>query len=66
MPTPTPNTSSMLRRAARKWGRRLYHWGSVANSTHPTAIVYVVDFTTNTSTNAATTGSTTFHWPNPN
>ena len=56
----------MLRRAARKWGRRLYHWGSVANSTHPTAIVYVVDFTTNTSTNAATTGSTTFHWPNPN
>lgn len=56
----------MLRRAARKWGRRLHQWGSQQPT--PTAIVYVVDFTTNTntSTNAATTGATTFHLPNPN
>lgn len=58
--------TSILRRAARKWGRRLYHWGNA--TPQPTAIVYVVDFTTNTntSTNAATTGATTFHQPNLN
>lgn len=54
----------MLRRAARKWGARLYHWG---NQPAPTmAVVYVVDFHAMSSNSSTNTPVTWHHNPGLN
>ena len=64
MPAPNNNTRPMLRRAARKWGARLYHWG---NQPAPTmAVVYVVDFHTMNGNSSTNTPVTWHHNPTLN